>query len=108
MDKKITFSHKGKEYTLQFTRKTRAMLEQSGLVVTDVFEKMVSVLPEFFHAAFLANDRFIDRKLTDEIFDNLTSKKAMFFKLVELWNAPLDEMLEEPEEGNGIEWEANF
>lgn len=46
MAKIIILEHEGQEYTLEFTRRTVAEMEQSGFKISDITEKPVSVLPE--------------------------------------------------------------
>ena len=63
MANKITFTYGGKVYVLEYTRKSVEEMERRGFVAEDVLTKPLTVLPELFAGAFIANHRFTKRKL---------------------------------------------
>lgn len=108
MNKTISFEWKGKPYTLEFTKKSIAKMERAGFVAEDVKIKPMSTLPELFAGAFLQNHPFEKRKTIDEILDHMTNRTELFGKLVEMFNAPFEGLMGEPEETEGnVTWVEN-
>ena len=109
MNKKLTFTYKGKEYTLEYTRKSIQTMERQGFVVSDMDTKPLSTLPQLFAGAFLANHRFTQKDTIDEIYEHLTDKKELVGKLAEMYAEPINAMLDDPEDPEGnVTWTASF
>ena len=108
MEKNIKFEYKGETYVLEYTKRTRKQMEERGFEAAGIISFPMVVLPELFRGAFLANHKYIKRDLVDEMFDLFTNKQALVEKLAALYNAPFEAMMEDADEGNGIEWEASF
>lgn len=109
MSKKLQFIYGGKEYTLEFTRRTVEQMERKGFVASELTEKPMSCLPDLFAGAFLANHRFLKRDVIDEIYDKLTNKQELVGKLAEMYNEPIESLFDEPEENEGnVNWTATF
>lgn len=106
MTTKLKFTYEGKDYCLEYTRETVVKMEERGFDPTTIISSPNKSLPEFFYGAFLANHRFVDRKVTDAIFDKMADKKALVEILSEMYNEPLKALMSDPEdEGNAIQWE---
>lgn len=109
MSKQITFEFQGKNYTLEFTRKSIETMEKQGFIATDIAEKPMSTLPALFAGAFLAHHRFTKREVIDEIFDKMTNKEDLIGKLSEMYNEPIMALMEEPDDDEGnVEWGASW
>jgi len=109
MAKQIIFEYKGKEYTLEFTRKSIEIMERQGFVASDITDKPMTTLPTLFAGAFLAHHRYVKKEVIDEIFSKIKNKQELISKLAEMYNEPILALVEEPEEDEGnIEWEASF
>ena len=110
MAKQLNFEHNGKEYCLEYTRDSVRQMEREGFSISDVLEKPMLNLPKLFAGAFKAHHRFgVKANDIEAIFNKFKNKDALFEKLVEMYNEPMEAMLDEPEdEGNAIAWEANF
>lgn len=109
MAKQLIFNYEGKEYTLEFTRRTVAEMERKGFLISDVTEKPMSTLPALFAGSFLANHRFVKADVIDTIFSNLTNKEALIGKLAEMYNEPILTLVAEPEESKGnVNWTATW
>lgn len=107
--KQINFEYNGKSYCLEYTRETVIMMERRGFKAQEVTEFPMSMLPELFAGAFLAHHRYESRKVIDEILDTITNRRELVGKLSEMYNEPLNAMLNEPEETTGnVAWTANF
>ena len=77
MSTKISLSYEGKDYTLEYTRQSVKTMENRGFVAGKILDAPMTVLPDLFYGAFLANHKYIDRKVVDEIFDKMLDKKAL-------------------------------
>lgn len=109
MAKTITFNFEGKEYTLEFTRSTIKTMERQGFVISDIATKPMTTLPVLFAGAFLAHHRFIKQEVIEKIFAKLTDKDLLVEKLAEMYNEPIEAMMEEPEEDEGnLSWGASW
>lgn len=109
MSKQIRFSANGKEYILEYTRKTVEQMERSGFVASDINDKPVSTLPKLFAGAFMANHPYVSRNVVDSIFEKMGNRSELIGKLAEMYNEPIAAMVNEPEadEGN-VDWTASW
>lgn len=110
MAKQISFEYDGKQYTLEFTRKSIEIMERQGFNINDIADKPMTTLPALFAGAFIAHHRFVKRDIIDEIYSKLTNKQELLQKLAEMYNEPLEALMEDPDdnEGNAVNWEASF
>ena len=109
MAKQINFEFEGKEYTLEFTRKSIEMMEKQGFLASEIIEKPMSTLPALFAGAFIAHHKFLKRDIIDKIFDKLTNKQELIGKLAEMYNEPIEALMDEPEEDEGnLKWGASW
>jgi len=109
MAKQIRITYDGVDYTLEFTRKSIEIMERNGFVISEVFEKPMTLLPTLFAGAFLAHHRFVKRDVIDKIYDSLPNKQDLISKLAEMYNEPIVALLDEPEDEEGnAKWEANW
>lgn len=110
MSKQITFSYEGKPYTLEFTRRTIRQMEQNGFNIQEITIHPMTVLPDFFAGAFRANHKNEKREKIDEIYKNMPDKDKLIEKLVEMYNEPLEALMDEPEENSAkkVDWTASF
>lgn len=110
MAKQLIFTFEGKEYTLEFTRRTIAEMEKKGFIASEIGDKPMTTLPELFAGAFLAHHRSVNRKVIDSIFSKLTKKEDLIEKLAEMYNDPIMALMEDPDEeaeGN-LNWTATW
>lgn len=109
MAKQITFTYNDIDYTLEFTRATVKKMEREGFVTDDVSKYPMTMMPKFFAGAFLAHHRWTRQAVIDEIFNNFPDKEQLFEKLVEMYNEPLNTLVEDPEdEGKKVNWTASW
>ena len=57
----------GKEYTLEFSRKTVSKAEQAGLDINQIESKSMTMIPIMFWSAFLMHHPHMTREQTDKI-----------------------------------------
>ena len=109
MAKQLNFEFDGKEYTLEFTRRTVAEMEKKGFIASEITDKPMSTLPALFAGAFLAHHRFVKQDVIENIFSKLTKKEDLIGKLAEMYNEPIMALVEEPEEDKGnVNWTATW
>ena len=73
----ITDPEAGKEYTLEFSRKSVAKAEQAGLDVNQLESKSMTMIPLLFWGAFLMHHPHMTREQTDKIlFEGLGGMSA--------------------------------
>ena len=109
MNKQLKFNHQGKEYCLEYTRKSVEQMEKNGFLVTNIQEKPMTTLPTLFAGAFLANHRFVKQDVIDEIYSKMTNKQELIGKLAEMYNEPIMALVDEPEESEGnLDWTASW
>jgi hypothetical protein len=109
MAKQLDFEHKGKEYTLEYTRESVKQMEREGFVSGDIVTKPMTTLPKLFAGAFKAHHKFdVKQKQIDEMFDLFKNKNALVEKLAEMYAEPMETLMDDVDEGNAITWETNF
>lgn len=109
MAKALEFTYKGKDYVLEYTRRSVQEMEKRGFVAADADTKPMTVLPAMFEGAFLAHHRFEKKEVIDEIFSKMTDKENLIAKLAEMYNEPIVALLDEPDEKEGnVNWTVNW
>lgn len=100
MSKQLTFDYKGTKYTLEYTRRTVELMEKAGFVAEELKIKPMLLLPQLFAGAFLAHHRFVKADVIEEIYAKLTNKSELIGKLAEMYNEPIEALIEEPAESS--------
>lgn len=108
MAKTIKFTYKDVDYTLEFTRKSLEKMENDGIVLSQIAEKPVTMIPKMFKYSFHANHKRLSNELIEEMFNLFTDKNSLFDKLSEMAMDALNTLFEEPKEKNAIQWKASF
>ena len=54
MNKQLRFTYDGKDYCLEYTRRSVEMMEKRGFIASDITDKPMTALPALFAGAFLA------------------------------------------------------
>ena len=105
MSKQIVFTYDGKDYTLEYTRRTIKQMEDEGFVARNIDDKPMTLLPALFAGAFKAHHRFVKQYMIDEIYANMPSKDKLIEKLAEMYNEPIISLMEEPEDSaKNVDW----
>ena len=100
----ISFTHKGTDYTLEFTRDSIKQMERLGFSLDTAASQPVTALEALFKGAFSAHHPRISQTVLKEIWDDMDDKNGLFEALIELYSEPLEALFKEPEEGKKIEW----
>ena len=101
MAKTITLTFEGKEYTLEYTRRTIEEMERRGFRATDIDAKPMTSLPILFAGAFLAHHRGIKANVVDAIYDKIPNKMDFIMALGEMYNEPLESLMDDPDSETG-------
>ena len=92
----------GKEYTLEFNRKSVRKAESAGLNISQVEAKSMTMLPLLFWASFLMHHPYMTQEKADKIlFEGLGGlSEAELTRLGELYAEPFNTLiLSEDEKG---------
>lgn len=109
MSKRINITYSGVTYTLEFTRKSIELMERRGFKISEIQDKPMTTFPALFEGSFLANHKFVKKEIIDKIFNQLGDKGNLLEKLAEMYNEPIEAMMDEPEDSEGnLEWGANW
>lgn len=110
MAKQLTFKFEGKEYTLEFTRRTVQQMENEGFVAKEIDTRPMSLLPALFAGAFKAHHRLEKAETIDRIFKYMPDKEALIGRLAEMYNEPIMSLMDEPDESSekNVEWSVNW
>lgn len=99
----ITDPDNGREYELEYSRKTVAKAEQAGLDINALESKSMTMIPLLFWGAFLMHHPYMTKDQTDKIlFDGLggLNEEEMAY-LGKLYAAPFQTLIaSEDEAGN--------
>lgn len=91
----------GKEYVLEFNRRTVREAEQAGFDIDELSAKPMTRIPELFYFAFKMHHAFINKKETDRIlteeFGGL--KEEELVRLAELYSEPYGTLVFNEEDG---------
>lgn len=105
MAKTIIFSYEGKDYTLEYTRRTIKQMEDEGFIARDIDNRPMTLLPALFAGAFKAHHRFVKQDVIDKIYAAMPNKEELIGKLAEMYNEPIMSLMDEPTEAAGnVEW----
>lgn len=105
MSTKICFTYNDRDYVLEYTKETIKQMESHGFVASRITEAPMTVLPDLFAGAFLANHKFTNRKIIDEIYGKMLNKSELIDTLSQMYSEPIKALTEDSgDEGNGIMW----
>ena len=98
----ITDPDEGREYTLEFSRRTVSKTEQAGLDVNQLESKSMTMIPLLFWGAFIMHHPHMTKEQTDKIlFDGLggLNEDEMAY-LGKLYAAPLQTLIASEDKQN--------
>ena len=98
----ISDPESGREYTLEYSRKSVVKTEQAGLDVNQLESKSMTMIPLLFWGAFLMHHPHMTKEQTDKIlFDGLGGlKEEELTYLGKLYAAPVQTLLATEDEKN--------
>ena len=85
----------GREFVLEFNRRTVKLAEDNGLTLDNIESKMMSTIPDLFYYAFKMHQSWINKDETDRIlfdeFKGLTDQELK--RIVELYVEPYNTLI---------------
>jgi hypothetical protein len=98
----ISDHENGREYTLEYSRKSVVKAEQAGLDVNALESKSMTMIPILFWGAFLMHHPHMTKDQTDKIlFEDLKGfPDGMVERLGQLYSAPFDALRQDPDAEN--------
>ena len=104
---KIKFDYMGTTYIMEFDRETVAQTEKMfDISIADVRDGKISAFEGLFHGAFLKHHPNIKQATVENFMKLMPDKQAVFRNLAMMFGNCVNTLLDEPEEGNAISWEA--
>ena len=92
----LTDEETGKEYTLEFNRKTIVMAENAGLDIFNSMQKPASTITTLWYYAFKMHHPTITQIQAEKLFDNLGSiPDGLVERLIELYQAGMESLSDE-------------
>lgn len=107
MGKNIKFKYEGKEYELEFNRKSVEMLERRGFVAEELSKSPLTQLPILFNGAFQMHHKGMTMEMTNKILATLKDTTSLISRLAEMYSEPILALIDDTDEKN-VEWEANW
>lgn len=109
MAKTISFEYEGNKYVLEYTRASVMTMERQGFNIKDIEDKPISTLPSLFQGAFIAHHPGTKKTTIDAIYSKLANKMDLVLKLAEMYNEPIEALIDDPEDKEGkLEWGTNW
>lgn len=106
MAKQIKFTYEGTDYVLEFSRRTVREMENEGFDTNLIDSKPMTLMPQLIAGAFKMHHRYTKADVIERIYQAIPRKEEFILQLVEMYNEPLNALIEDPEEGLGnVEWE---
>lgn len=96
---KLTDSEAGKEYTLEFNRKSVERLERQGFVASTISDYPLTAIPTLFFGAFYMHHPYMTKDQTDKILYDLGDVPGLLGRLATLYNEPIKALLGTDENG---------
>ena len=106
MEKTLNFTIDGKAYALSFTRDSVIATENMGFRMTEISDKPMGSLTLLWRGAFLAHHDTLTIAEVDALLTKV-KKKGLLDALIDLYNAPIESLIDEENEKNAVSWTVN-
>lgn len=94
----IVKDNNGKEYKLDFNRKTVVSMENNGFKLD--LEAPNSMIGNLFYGAFQMYHKRIEREFVMKIWEQQSNKEKLLTALVKMYQKPLEDLMAEPEDAD--------
>lgn len=108
MAKQIKFTHNGKEWTLEFNARTVKEVQSSGFKKEEISDKSLIMLPLLWHGAFLMHHRFEKPEVIENLLPLMGDKMSLYEKLVQMYEEPVEALIDEPDDSVKVDWTASW
>ncbi len=103
----IKFSYEGSDFLLEYDRESAERAESLfGISPTEVFTGKVTVMKALFAGAFIKHHPKAKTTTIDALWDLMPDKDELYKTLVGMYMNTVGTLLEDPEEGKALSWEA--
>lgn len=100
----IEFEYDGTPYKLEYCRKTVQLMEARGLVAGEISSKPATMFPLLFWGAFAMHHPQVTKKEADAIFEVIDDKEGLIPKLIDMYNEPIESLIEKAPKGKTVGW----
>lgn len=108
INRSISFTWNGTEYTLEYNRAAAEVLEKKfGVNIIKMVsgeEVRITDLPDLFRVALMMHHPNMKTETAKTLYDLMADKDGLYVALVEMLAATVGDVFEEPEEGKAISW----
>ena len=106
MEHTLNFTIDGKAYVLSFTRDSVIATENMGFRIAEISDKPMGSLTLLWRGAFLAHHDTLTIAEVDALLTKV-KKKGLLDALIDLYNAPIESLIDEENEKNAVSWTVN-
>lgn len=107
MNKKIEFNYEGKDYTLEYDRKSVKIMEANGLEIKRIEEQPFSMIEILWQGAFFKNHKNEKAEKITEIYDNIPNKSELNAALVSMFSETYTSLIgdsDSQDNSKKVEW----
>ena len=107
MNKKIEFNYEGKDYTLEYDRKSIKIMEANGLKINDIAEQPVSMIEILWQGAFLKNHKNEKTETIEKIYEKIPNRSDLNAGLISMFTETYTSLIgdsDEKDDSKNIEW----
>lgn len=102
----IKISYENEPYILEYDRASVEHMINRGLTREEIINNPFSY-PELFYGAFRKNYPYVNRKVTDKIWEKLPNKEQIISVLIDMYAEPIQALVADPEDQGNVTWEIN-
>lgn len=103
---KINIGYGKENYILEYDRESVEHMVNRGLTRDEIINNPFSY-PELFYGAFRKHHPYVNRKVTDKIWEEISGKEQLISALIEMYAAPINALVSDPEDQGNVSWEIN-
>ena len=108
IDRSISFTWNGTEYTLEYNRAAAEVLEKKfGVNIIKMVsgeEVRITDLPDMFRVALMMHHPNMKTETANTLYGLMADKDGLYVALAEMLAATVGDVFEEPDEGKAISW----
>ena len=103
---KINIGYGKENYVLEYDRESVEYMINRGLTRDEIVNNPFSYA-DLFYGAFRKHHPFVSKKTTDKIWEEISGKEQLIAALIEMYAAPINAVISDPEEQGNATWEIN-
>lgn len=110
MNTKIEFNYDGKDYTLEYDRKSIKVMEANGFKYKELDECPLSMVDLLWQGAFLKNHKNEKNEKIMEIYEKIPNKSDLNASLISMFTETYTTLIGDSDtndESKNIEWKMN-